>query len=349
MTDVLIKPRLVSPTSGAALDASAASFAWAPAAGAAGYRLQIAASPGFAKTLVDLDVGQKTEITVTDTLQPTGEARFWRVGAVDASGEVAWSPPSPFRLPSPEARAAERAEAAAARQVAQAGARQKRNRGIPDVPELPPPPALAPLPTGATVSGEPSATQWARVPGVATPAQEITAASGDAPRLLGPLGGEIADGSAVAFRWKAVPNAEAYEIEVAPEADFSGPTLRLAAGETTELALSGVLPASGDRLFWRVRARNSAGAGPWSRYGRFYAGTDLQAIAYRTRQEAEQSYAQRVREHEEMERQTELDFVAPSERPDAITDDAVAGAVIGILSLCILMGLIVAIGGMVTL
>ena len=110
-----------------------------------------------------------------------------------------------------------------------------------------------------------------------------------------------------------------------------------------------MLPASGDRLFWRVRARGSEGAGPWSRYGRFYAGTDLQAIAYRTRQEAEQAYAQRVREHEALQRETELDFVAPVERPGAITNDTEAAAVVVMLSLCILMGLLIAIGGMVRL
>ncbi|OZC02436.1 hypothetical protein BSZ36_05255 [Rubricoccus marinus] len=332
---------------GAALDASAATFAWESVPGAMA-RLQVSDSPGFANPILDIDAGPVSEITLTDALEPTQEARFWRVGAVEASGETAWSRPRPFSLPPPEALPGVRSQAEKTQQAASRAARADRKaaRGSTVVPELPPPPPLPPLPTGATISGDPSATDWRRVPGVRVHDHE-EAASGEEPRVLGPLGGAIADGAAVTFRWTGVPGARTYEIEVGP--DLSGPTLRMGGITTTELALNGVLPSVGDRLFWRVRAEEASGArGPWSKYGRFYAGTDLQAIAYHDRQESERAYARRVQDHAALQKTADLDLVAPHQRPiDSEAETMGYAFFIAMLSAGILMLLIVAIGGMV--
>ncbi|MEL6615345.1 MAG: hypothetical protein AAFQ43_06380 [Bacteroidota bacterium] len=342
----LTAPTLQAPAMGAALDASATMFEWEAVPGTSS-RLQISDTPGFATPILDLDAGPVSEMTLTDALEPTSASRFWRVGAVEpASGETAWSRPRPFRLPPPEALPAERTVAEKAQQ-AEADAAQAAERarsGLTVVPPLPPPPALPPLPTGLTISGESSATDWLRVPGVAARAPEASG-EGEAPRVLGPLGGAIADGSAVTFRWTSIRGAEAYEIEIGP--DLSGPTLRMDAGATTEMALGGVLPSAGDRLFWRVRAIDASGArGPWSKVGRFYAGTDLQAAAFHDRQEAERAYARRVREHEALQRKADLDLVAPCDQPIDPDDQTGYWMVMTMLVMGLVMIVAAAIGGM---
>ena len=353
MTATLTAPAPLAPPLGGAVDAASARFAWQPAEGAERYRLQVAAAPAFAEPLLDVDAGPGTEITLADALEPTPQPRFWRVGAVDGSGETAWSRPRPFTLPEPAALPGLRAEAETAAHARASATRadEKRTaslaRGRTIVPDLPPPPALPPLPTGPTISGRSSATDWRGLPGVAQHAPEASGADLAAPRVLGPLGGAIADGAATVFRWTDVPGAAGYEIEVGP--DLSGPTLRVDAGTTTEMSLGGALPAAGDRLFWRARARDDAGArGPWSRYGRFYAGTDLQAAAYHDRQEAERAYARRVQEHEALRAEAALDPVAEHERPDAVSSAASLALILTMLVLGGLMVLLAAIGGMVT-
>lgn len=346
----LTAPKLQAPSMGAALDASAATFAWETEPGTL-CRLQVSDSPGFATPILDIDAGPVSEITLTDALEPTAESRFWRVGAMDsASGETVWSRPRPFSLPAPEAlpeilseaEMAQQAEANAERNAEREA--EKATRGLTVVPPLPPPPALPPLPTGPTISGEPSSTDWLRVPGVSA-RNETDAASGEAPRVLGPLGGAIADGSAVTFRWTGLKGTASYEVEIGP--DLSGPTLRVDAGATTEIALNGILPSVGDRLFWRVRATDATGArGPWSKVGRFYAGTDLQAIAYHDRQESERAYLRRVQEHDELQRRADLDLVAPCDQPIDPNDKTGFYFFMTMLTLGIVMVIVSAIGGL---
>ncbi|MEM1054837.1 MAG: fibronectin type III domain-containing protein [Bacteroidota bacterium] len=349
MTTTQTAPTLHLPAEGAALDASAADFSWDAVPGAT-YRLQISESPSFADPILDLHVGAVPEVTLTDTLLPTDEPRFWRVGAAEASGEVAWSGSRPFTLPAPAALAKIRGAAEKARQAEEAAtAASEREaaraaRGLTVVPDLPPPPALPALPTGATISGDVSTTDWRRVPGVATHEADAPA-SGEAPTVLGPLGGAIADGASTVFRWTEVPGATGYEIEIGP--DLSGPTLRLDAGTTTELALGGLLPSVGDRLFWRVRARTEAGMSAWSKYGRFYAGTDLQAAAYHDRQEAERAYARRVQDHERLQQQADLDLIAPCQQPIDPNDTMGYALIMAMLAIGIVMILAAAIGGLV--
>lgn len=336
-------PAAVSPAAGEALDAATPTFVWDPVPGAAGYRLQIAASPRFATPLLDVDAGPVTEITLADTLEPTTEARFWRAGAVGAKEEVAWSRPIPFRLPTPEELAASREAEAELQHAEEVASRQARARisGMTAVPPPPVPPSLPPLADGETLSGAPSRTDWTRVPGMAERAHE-EAMGGSAPRLVSPLGGEIVDGAAASFSWRTVPGALGYEVEIAPAEDFSGPTLRVDAGATAEVSLSGLLPTRGDRLFWRVRAHEAAGPGPWSKRGRFYAGTQDQAEAFNRRREAELDYERRLAEHEALQREAELDFVPLHERPDAVTPDGDAAYIVlmGLFGTAIVLGLL---------
>ncbi|HIG75749.1 MAG TPA: hypothetical protein EYQ24_14565 [Bacteroidetes bacterium] len=349
MTKPTFAPTPVAPALGGALDAAAPTFAWTAIPGAHGYQLQVAATPGFESPILDVDAGNVTEITLPDTLSPTDEPRFWRVGAVRTGRDTSWSKPVPFRLPTLDALAAARDEEAAAKRAEAASKREAAHaqRGRTVVPPPPIAPDLAPLPTGESLSGGPASGAWSSVPGTAEHAPE-TAAVAERPRLLGPLGGAIVDGAAAPFAWTVLKDAQSYEVEVAPTADFSGRTLRVNAGATAELVLSGVLPTTGDRLFWRVRGLFPKGPGVWSKYGRFYAGTLDHAESFRDRQESERSYARRLAEHEALRREADLDLVAPCDRPDATTDSASSALILTMLALGIVMVVLAAVGGMVT-
>lgn len=179
------------------------------------------------------------------------------------------------------------------------------------------------------------------MPGFGAPTRDdLPPADAPPPRLLGPLGGEIVDAVTVALRWRAVPGADSYEVELSPHPAFDRDVLSLDAGRAIEIALPGLVPAVGRKLLWRARARVGGAATAWSRYGRFYpAGEDAvdqfrtDLAAARAAQQRQDDYARRVRE-------SELDLVPLHERPDAVTTTAAVGAITWMLISGLIIGVV---------
>ena len=90
--------RTISPPTGARATSGAVMFTWKPKAGAKTYRVQIAATPAFGRTMENV-------ITDTTSFAPTfsfsyekGKTYFWRVAAVDADNNTGnFTPTGRFR------------------------------------------------------------------------------------------------------------------------------------------------------------------------------------------------------------------------------------------------------------
>jgi hypothetical protein len=83
-----------------------------------------------------------------------------------------------------------------------------------------------------------------------------------APALVGPVGGAPHPVGGALLVWARVPTASAYDVEVAADPDFAEVILARAEVTTERLAV-GLGPTEGS-VYWRARARNTRGAGPWS-------------------------------------------------------------------------------------
>ncbi|TGE15589.1 reprolysin-like metallopeptidase [Hymenobacter elongatus] len=81
------------------------------------------------------------------------------------------------------------------------------------------------------------------------------------------------------FSWTAVPNATAYEIEVATNAAFTNPTVALTAVTGTSFTPVVTLQPN-TTYFWRVRGTSPCGAAPFSATAQFQTGASIcQTIA----------------------------------------------------------------------
>lgn len=69
--------------------------------------------------------------------------------------------------------------------------------------------------------------------------------------------------SSTPFTWSSAGSGSTYTIEIATAQNFAAATV-ITSQTTTDTTLTYSLPACQKRFFWRVRAANSAGNGPWS-------------------------------------------------------------------------------------
>ncbi|QIX62449.1 T9SS type A sorting domain-containing protein [Hymenobacter sp. BT18] len=108
----------------------------------------------------------------------------------------------------------------------------------------------------------------------------VPAAVTAAPALKTPTPTATAVSSLPALSWAAVPNATAYELQIAQDADFEQIAFSQPSLSGTSLVLPAAL-AEGTTYFWRVRGRSDlCGAGPFSSVGSFTVGTiDCQTLA----------------------------------------------------------------------
>jgi hypothetical protein len=86
-----------------------------------------------------------------------------------------------------------------------------------------------------------------------------------APSLISPAN-DSTPAQPVTFDWSDVANAESYEIQIDNTSTIAAPFVANAVVTVSQATIGG-LPAQ--RLWWRVRARNSAGFGPFSATRRF--------------------------------------------------------------------------------
>lgn len=315
-----------SPVQGAVVPLDTATFRWSAPPSATSFDLRIALASDAGTPHVEIEAIPSTEATLADALPP-GDALWW----VRQTGG-AWSAPASFRAGT--AADVEVARGAETERVAQAAV--TRSAALPEVPPDP----VWPYVEGDSVA-DAQPLDWATVPGFAAPIRDDRPqASAEAPRPLGPLGGEIVDAVTLALRWVPVAGATGYDVELSPHAAFARDVLSLDAGEATEIGLAGLVPASGRKLLWRVRARVGDAATPWSPYGRFYPATDAATDTFQTSLHTARAVRQRQIDHERLETVRELDLLPNHERPDAVTSTATLGAVVGMALSGLVIGLI---------
>jgi subtilisin family serine protease len=90
-------------------------------------------------------------------------------------------------------------------------------------------------------------------PGIHSPA---------APALVAPAQGATGRAIPVKLSWSAVSGAASYRIQVSQTLDFTTLVLNRAGVTKTSTSVSGL--AAHTEYFWRVRATNASGSGPWS-------------------------------------------------------------------------------------
>ena len=78
-------PRLLTPVSGAAVDAHAVTFEW-ESAGARTYVLELARDASFDTVLCRLPAGKSTSVTAYDVFHKTDTTYYWRVESLGAHG-----------------------------------------------------------------------------------------------------------------------------------------------------------------------------------------------------------------------------------------------------------------------
>lgn len=89
-------PLLENPSNGASEIKIAPSFSWEAPSGEARYRIQIAGDPDF-RNIIRQENDLTDPLFQTERLLQPEQEYFWRVSAVNACGESAWSPPFRFR------------------------------------------------------------------------------------------------------------------------------------------------------------------------------------------------------------------------------------------------------------
>ena len=331
----LAAPTPLAPTDGAVAPLDAVTFRWSAPPGASSFTLRVAAAGAPDDVLVELADLPSTEATVADAL-PAGPCLWWV-----RSADGPWSGAARFVAGTPaDVEVAQQAAAAEARQKAVAQ-REARHLGAPEPLEAPPEPVW-PHAEGPALPGAPDL-DWSTVPGFEAPARiGGRTAEAEPPAPQAPLGGEVVDAAAVALRWAPVPGAGGYDVEISPHAAFDRDVLALDAGTATEVSLPGLVPATGHRLFWRVRARTDRGATRWSRYGRFYPALGAPVDQFREGLDAAHAAVRRRREYERRARDRELALVTPHERPDATTDRATLAVLLGVMSSGILVAVALA-------
>ena len=324
-------PMLDAPTGGAVVPLDAAAFRWTAPPGPSSFDLRVAAASAPDQPIVEIDGLPSTETTLADAL-PAGDLLWWvrRTGG-------AWSPAGSFRAgTAADVEVAQKAEA----ERAERERAQSRDKATVATLEAPPDPVW-PHAQGEALDGAPDL-DWSTVPGFGAPHRDdLPRAEAPAPRVEGPLGGEVVDAVAVALRWSGVAGATSYDVELSPHPGFDRDVLNLDAGHTTEVALPGLVPAVGRKLLWRVRARVGERATPWSKYGRFYPAGDAHVDRFRADLDTALGAQRRQREHAEAARQRELDLVPLHQREDPTADRVTVAFMVGMMLSGIAVALVV--------
>jgi hypothetical protein len=318
----LAAPTPTEPVEGAVAPLDTVVFRWTAPPGTLAFDLRVAAAAAPDTVLVELSGLPSTETTLANAL-PAGDLLWW----VRREGGP-WSAPARFRAGTPaDIEVAHRTEAEAAdrRRAADRPARAS------DAIDAPPPAPVWPYASGDALDGAP-AVDWAHVPGFVAPQQaEVAVATAEAPRPLGPLGGEVVDAGTMSLRWTSVDRAERYEVQVSPHAAFDRDVLSLDAGTATEIGLPGLVPAAGRKLLWRVRAHVGPAVTAWSPYGRFYPADPDTAGRFSTAMDRAITAQRLQRDHAARVHERELELVPLHQRPDAITSPGMVTTILAMV------------------
>ncbi|MEF8938602.1 MAG: DNA-binding protein [Salinivenus sp.] len=102
-SSTLPAPQPTYPVAGRPVTADAPEFRWTAVPDAAGYRLQLAASPDFDECYYDERVDGPTTVPLADVLPAEADTVVWRVRA-ETSEEAPWCVPASFTVTPPDDR-----------------------------------------------------------------------------------------------------------------------------------------------------------------------------------------------------------------------------------------------------
>lgn len=253
-----LPPLALSPCLGERLLGLDAEFTWAAAAGAHGYVLQIAPTPGF-----DEGLREHRLPAVARHVETLAEGDWhWRIASVDALGEArAFGPHRAFRVRPPPAAPATHealAQPGGTRLAwgATAGAQRYEVEVARDADFEQVLHRLAADATGATATLDPGRYQW-RVRGLEadglagtwSPAAPLIQPP-PRPNPLAPADGTLARAADVTLRWSPVAGARAYRVQIAATPEFLQPALDQRVAEAS-LSARAARPGT---WYWRVAA-----------------------------------------------------------------------------------------------
>lgn len=101
-----------------------------------------------------------------------------------------------------------------------------------------------------------------------------TATRSPVPQPVTPVAGTEIEARTAEFTWTSIPEATAYDLQIAQEADFANTYFNAGVGDNTSLSVYDVLPEDGSTCYWRVRAVLPEGPGAWSGVAHFVASPD---------------------------------------------------------------------------
>jgi hypothetical protein len=280
---VLLPPDLTYPANEATNLNYAITFEWDKAEGALTYDFNLSKSPVFTELVVGR-TGIRGEKFYTSGLEPTTEY-FWRVKALNDKGESIWSEVSSFttaaealdppKLVSPEDgkdkmpvnkiflvwNKVDRAT----KYTIQVADNKNFIRPIINQPdESDSIYTLTSLNYGTKyywrvmAENDELQSSWSQVWSFETVVQVPT----DAPELLQPADNMDPAPTEMTFKWSTVERAENYELEIAYDEQFSNIFLKDTNVFNPKRFVSNI--DFEETFFWRVRAKNYSGKGPWS-------------------------------------------------------------------------------------
>jgi hypothetical protein len=283
-------PTLAAPENNATNVSVTPTLSWNAADRAQTYQVQVSTASNFGTTLVNQSGITTTSYDVTTALQNNTQY-YWRVRASNAGGESDWSTARTFTtiiaapatptLVSPANNATgisttptlswNTADRATTYQV-QISTVSNFNTTVVDEDNISTTSytVVTPLQNSTqyywrvkaiNIGGE---SNWSAARTFTT----IIAAPA-APLLVSPVDEATNVEINPTFEWNAVATATEYQLQVAPDQNFSPPTVNETGLTTTTHTYTGTSISNNSTYYWRVRASNSGGNGEWSEVRKF--------------------------------------------------------------------------------
>lgn len=277
-------PTLFQPPNGAQNISVTPTFEWLPSSGATSYHLQVSTEPGFSNPTINIPGLTSTQYVVINPLA-NGTLYYWRVRASNAGGTSDWSavwtfstvpaPPPPPTLQTPPNGATGVSLTPLLNWSDVFGATSYRVQlstsngfGTLVIDEFVSISEYS-VPTGALSGG---VTYYWRVYSINIGGQGSPSAVFNfttqpglpaAPLLLTPLDSAVNVPRNPFFDWTTVAGANTYRIQVDDDPNFGSPVINAVVGTSQYQTPPNTLN-NNTRYYWRVRAINTSGEGPWS-------------------------------------------------------------------------------------